>query len=110
MVHIFLIFSMNNLTNALEFMQETRVSLIPKTVFLISSFLLFYFCLYGLMYYAKRRMRFHLRDDVPLVAAGLLFAVLMWLLRDEPRLNIALSVIFVYAMFARIYIHSHMNL
>ena len=110
MVHIFLIFSMNNLTNALEFMQETRVSLIPKTVFLISSFLLFYFCLYGLMYYAKRRMRFHLRDAVPLVAAGLLFAVLMWLLRDEPRLNIALSVIFVYAMFARIYIHSHMNL
>jgi di/tricarboxylate transporter len=97
---------MNNLTNALEFMQETRFSLIPKTVFLIGSFLLFYLCLFGLMYYAKRRMRFHLRDAVPLVAAGLLFAVLMWLLRDEPRLNIALSVIFVYAMFARIYIHS----
>ena len=40
MIHIFLIFAMNNITTALEFMQEPEVSLNPKTAFLVSAFLL----------------------------------------------------------------------
>ena len=45
-IHILLIFALNNITTSLEFMREESVSLLPKTVFLTTSFVLYYLCLF----------------------------------------------------------------
>ena len=105
MIHVFLIFAMNNLTLALEFMRDTQVSLLPKTLFLIFSFLLYYVCLLALMRYARKRLRLCRRFVTPLFILSGLFVVLMILLRGHMRANIAVSVLFVYAMFLRIYLY-----
>lgn len=104
LIHIFLIFSMNNLTAALEFMQNEAVSLWPKTLFLLSSFLLFFLCLFALMRYAKPDLGICRRFLLPVLIITLVFLVLMMLLREQMYVNIALSVLYVYAMFARIYL------
>ncbi len=103
LIHVFLVFGMNNLTNALEFMREEEMSLLPKTIFLISSFLLFYLCLFALFRYAKRQMR--LRREMFLLAGALsvIFAAGMLLLREQMLFNIAFSVVYVGSMFFLIF-------
>ena len=105
MIHVFLIFAMNNLTLALEFMQDTKVSLLPKTVFLVSAFLLYYLCLFALMRYARKRSGLCRRFVIPLVVLMIMFIVLMMVLREHMYANIAVSVLFVYAMFGRIWLY-----
>ena len=109
MIHIFLIFSMNNITAALEFMRDPEILLIPRIVFLILAFLLFYICLFGLMKYAKRRMGLSMRFILPLGVLTALFVVLMFLFRENMKVNIAISVVFVFAMFLRIYMFRREN-
>ncbi|MBQ3405562.1 MAG: low temperature requirement protein A [Oscillospiraceae bacterium] len=106
LIHIFLIFAMNNLTTALEFMRNEQISLWPKTLFLVASFVLFYLCLIAMLRYAKRSMGLCWRFLLPILVLTALFAAAMLLLRGHMYLNIALSVLYVYAMFARIYIYS----
>ena len=103
MIHIFLIFAMNNITTALEFMQEPEVSLNPKTAFLVSAFLLFYICLFSLMRFAKKRLGLCPHFIIPLVVMAAVFVAAMVVLKEQMFANIAVSVIFVFAMFARIY-------
>ncbi len=106
LIHIFLIFAMNNLTTALEFMREEKVALWPKTLFLVFSFLLFYFCLFALMRYSKKNMGICRRFVIPIVSITIIFVVAMILLREQMYLNIAVSVVFVHAFFIRIYLYS----
>ena len=104
LTHVFLIFAMNNLTIALEFMRDERVALVPKTWFLTGSFLLYYVCLFTLMRYAKKGKGLCPRFVVPLMVLGGVFVALMILLQGYMRVNIFVSVMFVYAMFMRIYV------
>ena len=103
-LHIFIIFALNNITNGLEFMAEEEISLMPKIVFLVASFVLFFVFLFALgARYAKARCKKYDRFCLfaVLISAG--FAVLMCLLRNNMMLNIALSVVFVFLLFAIIY-------
>ena len=109
MIHFFLIFAMNNITAALEFMRDPDILLLPRIEFLILAFLLFYVCLFGLMKYAKRRMGMSVRFAAPLGVMTILFVVLMFVFRENMRVNIAISVVFVYAMFLRIYVFRREN-
>ena len=106
LIHIFLIFAMNNLTTALAFMQNTAVRLWPKTLFLIGAFLLFFLCLLALMRYAKRGMGLCREFLAPIVWLTLVFVVGMLLLREQMFANIALSVAYVYSLFGRILVFS----
>lgn len=99
MIHVFLIFSMNNITSALEFMREDEIALMPKMLFLVGSLLLFFICLFLLGLYAKKRCSFRKGFILKMSAAGALFALLMVLLREYMKLNILLTVIFVFAVF-----------
>ena len=106
LIHVFLIFAMNNLTVALEFMQDPQVALRPKTFFLVSAFLLYYACLLALMRFAKGWLGLCWRFVVPVAVLVVLFVVLMVVLMGHMYANIAVSAAFVYAMFARIYLYS----
>ena len=103
MVHIFLIFSLNNITNALEFMRKQEVDLLQKMVLLAFSFSSYYISLFLAGLYAKK----HLKPDKKLVAAALgitaAFIALMIVMRENMYLNAALSVVYVFSMFGFIY-------
>lgn len=103
-LHLFMIFALNNITNGLEFMREEEVRVLPKTLFLTVSFLMFFallFALGGRHAKAKcfRYNLFCLQGSL----IGLIFVVLMILLRNEMAVNIAISVVFVFVLFGMIY-------
>lgn len=106
LLHIFIIFGMNNITNGLEFMREDEVSLMPKIVFLTGSFLIFFVFLFALgNRHAKARCRRYEVFCLRVAGIGVVFAALMVLLRRNMVANIAVTVIFVFALFAMIYVY-----
>ena len=104
LLHIFIIFALNNITNGLEFMQEEELRLIPKMLFLVGSFLLFFGSLFALgKRHAKAGRQKYGQLCLRAAAGGVVFVILMLLLRTEMKVNIALTVVFVFALFAMIY-------
>ncbi len=99
LIHVFLIFSMNNITSALEFMREEKIALLPKMLFLISSILLFFICIFLLGRYAKKRCSFNLRLVIHMAIYSGAFVLLMLILREHMRINILLTVAYVFAVF-----------
>ena len=104
LLHIFLIFSMNNITNGLEFMRETEISLIPKILFLIGSLILFFICLFALgNRHAKARCSKYNTLFIKAGAISAVFITLMLLLRENMMINIFITVAFVFVLFLIIY-------
>lgn len=103
-LHIFIIFALNNITNGLEFMQEERIRLLPKVLFLTGSFILFFGNLFALgSRHAKARCRKYIELCVRAAAVSAVFAVLMIVLRAEMKINIAATVAYVFILLAMIY-------
>ncbi len=102
-IHVFLIFALNNITNALEFMRDAEVSVLPKIVFMTLSLLLLYTMLFSLGKYAKGVCKPKPRFCLALIGGGILFAVLMVLFRENMYVNIALTAAFVFIVFSVIY-------
>ena len=103
LVHVFLIFALNNITTALEFMRNEGIDLLAKVLFLVGSFLLYYICLFALGRFAKVRCRPRTGFYLGLAGAGAAFAGLMLLLRQNMQVNIALTVVFAFAVFLVLY-------
>ena len=102
--HIFIIFAMNNITNGLEFMQEEEIRLVPKLLFLIGSFVLFFGFLFALgRSHARARCAYYPRLCGRAALIGAVFIALMILLRTQMLLNITLSMVFIFALFSMIY-------
>lgn len=99
LLHIFLIFGMNNLTTALEFMRDEEVRLLPKTVLLVSSFLLLFGCMFLLLVFAKPEMKYCRKTALPAALASVGFAVLMFVFRAAMYANIFISVLYVFTAF-----------
>ena len=106
LLHIFIIFSMNNITNGLEFMQEEEISLIPKILFLIVSLILFFVCLFALgSRHAKIRCNKYYTLYLKSGAISAVFILLMLLLRENMMINILITVAFVFVLFLIIYLY-----
>ena len=104
LLHIFIIFALNNITNGLEFMREEEILLLPKMLFLVGSFILFFGFLFALgSKYAKAKCQKYNRLWLQTAVIGIVFTVLMLLLRTEMIINIALTVVFVFVIFGVIY-------
>lgn len=104
LLHIFIVFAMNNITNGLEFMREEEIRLLPKLLFLIGSFLLFFVFLFALgNRYAKAKCQKYYRFCLNAAAIGIVYVALMILFRASMMLNIALTVVFVSAVFGMSY-------
>ena len=100
MVHILLITVMTNITVALEFMREPEVDEGKKVTFLVVSFILFFAFLFLLTPYAKpyhKPSRAFLILTVGVTAA---FAALMAVLYRDNVASIAITVAYIYSMFA----------
>ncbi len=103
-LHILIIFSLNNITNGLEFMREEEILLLPKLLFLVGSFILFFMFLFALgSKYAKARCQTYNRLWLQTTVIGVVFTGLMLLFRTNMMINIALTVLFVFVIFGMIY-------
>ena len=95
---------MNNITNGLEFMQEEELNLLPKLLFLIGSFVLFFVFLFALgNHHAKAKCSRYYIFCLRAAAIGAAFTALMLLLRTKMAVNIALTVVFVFMEFGMIF-------
>jgi hypothetical protein len=104
LLHIFIIFAMNNITSGLELMQKEQIRLVPKMVFLLGSLLLFFGFLLGLGFgHAKSRCRQYNRLCLMAAVIAVVFIILMILFRYNMAVNIALTVVFTFSLFAMIY-------
>ncbi|MBQ7581115.1 MAG: low temperature requirement protein A [Clostridia bacterium] len=106
MIHVFLIFVLNNISVSLEFMREEDVSVLPKMLFLTVSFLIYYACLFSLGAYSKRNCGFAGAQYLAITLLAAAFIGLMVVFRDNMYLNIALTVVFTFAVFCLIYFKS----
>ena len=103
LIHIFLIFGLNVITTSLEFMRNEAVTLLAKIIMLITSFLLYFSCLFLLLLYARAEFRICRRILVPVLLISIAFLILMILLRTSMRVNILVSGLYVYVVFFFIY-------
>ena len=108
MIHVFLIFALDNISVALEFMREEEVALLPKTLFISCSFILYFIFLFLIGIYAKKEYAFNSRFFLLLTVFGISFLMLMVAFRARMALNIAISVVYVFALFIIIYRHARM--
>ena len=103
LIHIFLIFSLNNITIALEFMRDEHVDLLQKMVLLMVSFLLYFAFLFATVGYAKTICYAKGRVLARVGLMGAVFAVLMIVTRANVYWSVTISVAFVFAVFWVLY-------
>ena len=105
-IHMFLIFALNNVTAALEFMRIADVNLVAKILFISISIVLYYICLMATRRYAKQNCKPSVRFILSAVIICLVFIGGMFVSRSQMIINIAISVLFVFAMFFVLYYFS----
>ncbi|MBQ8914307.1 MAG: hypothetical protein IJ054_09750, partial [Lachnospiraceae bacterium] len=88
-----------------EFMREEEVDLMPKTLFLTGSFLLYYIFLFATGRYAKERLRPDKRFWINTAVLIITFVAFMIVFRELMYVNIAITVIYVFIIF--IMLHSY---
>ncbi len=103
LIHIFIIFALNNITASLEFMREEAIALLPKILFLIGSLVAYFIFLLSLKGHAKYNCKPTKGFLLSISLATVLFIVLMILLREEMYINIFISAAYVFSVFVIIY-------
>jgi low temperature requirement protein LtrA len=97
LIHIFIIFALSSLTMSLEFMREPEIALIPKTIYLISSFVIYYIFLFMLAPFIQFSSG-SVKDFKAFIILLIVFVVLMALTYNKPGISIAISVIMTFAV------------
>lgn len=103
LIHIFIIFALNNITASLEFMREEEIDLLPKILFLIGSLVAYFIFLLSLKGHAKYNCRPTKGFLLSVSLATGAFVALMIVLRQAMAINIVISVLYVFAIFFIIY-------
>ncbi len=103
LIHIFIIFGLNNITTSLEFMRDENIKLLPKLTFLTASFLIYFVSLFLTRRFARKTCTPPVSFYLKMAALGISFMILMLIFRNNMRVNIAVSVVYVFAAYAIIY-------
>ena len=98
-MHIFILFALNNITAALEFMREEKVDLLPKVLLLVCSIVGYYLFLFSTKRYAKKRCQFDRGFLVKMVLLTVCFVAFMIVFRKIMMLNILITVLYVFTVF-----------
>ena len=102
-IHIFIVFALSCITVSLEYMQEEKVALLPKTVFITVSIIAYYFYLFCTRRYSKKRCGLDIKFMIKMTGAAIVFAALMIIFRENMWLNIFVSVAYVWGTVAALY-------
>jgi low temperature requirement protein LtrA len=98
-LHIFIVFALNNVTVALEFMQNNHVDTYAKILFIAISLLIYFAFLFALTRFARKRYHFSVGFYFIMLAIAASFCALMILFHEMPAVNIAITVVYVYAVY-----------
>ncbi len=98
LVHVFLILSLNNISVALEFMQEEEVALLPKMLFISVSILVYYICLFILGRFARKKCVLNAKFFVTMAVISACFVVLVIVFRENMYVNIAVTTAYVLSV------------
>ena len=101
-VHILIIFALNSITTALEFMRNEHVDLKAKTALIIISLIMYYAGLLMLGAYAGKESRPALRSLAGMISFSAVFVVLMILLMGHMVQGIAVTVLYIFAVWLAI--------
>ena len=97
-IHIFIIFALNNITASLEFMREPEVALMPKMLFMIVSVIAYYLFLFFTRSYAKAACSLRGRFVVKLLVLTAAFAALMIALRENSHAHIFITAAYIFSI------------
>ena len=100
LLHIVLIIALNNITVALEFMRMPEVNDAAKNAFIVVSFLLYYFFLFFIGHYARPGCCPDSKFLIKLAGISAVFVVLMAMTYKNSWISIAVSALYVAAMYA----------
>ena len=103
MMHVFLIFALNNITTSLEFMRDEKVDLLFKVEFLAASMVLYYVFLFLTERYAKERLKPCKSMIISVIILTVGFVAVMILFRTYMYVNIAATVIFAFGIYGLIH-------
>ena len=103
LIHIFIIFGLNNITASLEFMREEEVALLPKIILITSAIIAYYAFLFCTGKYAKKKCGMDLPFMLKMLVLAAAFAVLMIVFRENMRLNIFVTAAYVWGIVAVLY-------
>lgn len=95
MLHVFMIFALNNITIALEFMAEEAVATLPKVIYITVSIIVFYIFLLSLGRFARKKSRPPRSFFVKVFSAGAAFLALMFIFYNNMYVNIAVTAAYV---------------
>lgn len=99
LIHIFIIYFLNNVTVSLEFMRDNEIRLMPKLIMLIGSISLYYVFLFLTGIYAKKECAINSRFYISMGIFGIIFIALMLIFRKNMMINIAITVVYVFSVF-----------
>ena len=103
LLHIGIIFALSLITTSLEFMHDETVRIGPKMWMLILAFLLYYVSLFLTMRWSKTRCRPTPQFLGKMGAVAVSFVLLMVVFRANMYINIALTVVYVFGVYALLY-------
>ena len=98
LIHIFIIFALNNITVSLEFMQEEHVALMPKMIFLVVSIVAYFTFLLMTRAYTRAACNLTASFAVKLLVLTAVYVILMLTLRENYVLHILFTVIYVFVI------------
>ena len=99
MIHLFLLMALNLVTAAMEFMREPEVDVIPKNIFLVAAFLIYYIFLFSTRSYAKLQFSAKSRFVYQILGLSAAFVLLTGLFYRNGWVSIAVSVLYVYGVY-----------
>ena len=103
MIHVFLIFSLNNISVAFEFMRDEKINILQKTVLIVGSFVLYFSFMFMTEKYAKRKCAIRKKTSLLLCLGAVSFILLMLLFREIMTVNIAITAVYVYGILLLLY-------
>lgn len=98
LIHIFILFALGCITVSLEFMREPEVALLPKVIFITASIIGYYAFLFCTGRYAKENFEVTVAFVLKMAALTAAFAVLMIVFRENMRVNIFVTVAYVWSI------------
>ena len=96
-LHVFLIISLSCITTALDFMRNSEVMALPKTLFLTVSLLVFFVCLAFTEHWSVRRIGGRRRFFMIIAAESAVYVTAMLLSRNSGYALGIVTVVFIFA-------------
>ncbi len=98
LIHLIMIFALNNITLSLEFMRDDSVNLAQKIAILVGSLLLYFAALFAAGRFAEKSRLLSGKFYLLMGVLWWLFAAAMYIFCNHMVINIAVSVAYVFGV------------